>query len=74
MYNVKSAILRNCRCQWRKVARVVWLTHNELSFPDSGASYDIVEQELKTMVDGGVLEIAGDLSNWRYSEVRLAKT
>ena len=73
MPDIKSVILSNCRDKWQKVARVVWRSHNELSLPDDDESYALVEQELKALVGEGALEIAGDLSRWRDSEVRLVK-
>lgn len=70
MSNIRSVILSNCHEKWLKVARVVWRVHMELSLPDDDDGYALVENELKHMVDDGILEVVGDLSNWRQSEVR----
>lgn len=67
-----SAILRNCRPTWLKVARVIASAHSELGLPDEEADYYAVADELLRLVELGELEIAGDPANWRYSEVRLA--
>jgi hypothetical protein len=71
---ISEAILRNCKPTWLKVARVIVFTHRDLGLPDDEATYDSVALELAKLVETGTLEAVGDLSNWRESEVRLAKT
>jgi hypothetical protein len=71
MHDIQKAILSQCRSDWLKVARVIYLAREQLSLPDDEGSYDLVAQELGTLVDSGELEAVGDISNWRRSEVRL---
>ena len=71
MADIQQVILGHCRSKWLKVARIVWFTHNELSLPDDDQSYAMVEREIRSMIDSGLLESSGNLSNWRESEVRL---
>jgi hypothetical protein len=74
MPSIPKAILGNCRPTWLKVARVVAFTHRDLGSPDDEAAYDAIALELAKLVETGMLEAVGDLSNWRESEVRLAST
>lgn len=67
-----DAVLRNCRPTWLKVARVIASAHNELGLPDDEAGYALVESELLRLIELEELEVAGNPSNWRHSEVRLA--
>ena len=68
---IRNAILRNCRADWLKVARVISFAHRELKLPNDDASYDLVEQALADLVDSHELEAQGDITDWRHSEVRL---
>jgi hypothetical protein len=67
-----DVILRNCRPEWLKVARVIWSAHRDLGLPDDEAGYAAVADELSRLVELGELEVAGNPSNWRGSEVRLS--
>lgn len=72
MEDIKEAILSNCRPKWLKVARVIYDTRVQLALPDNDESDDLIAQQLTDLVEKGELNAAGDLSNWRASEVRLA--
>lgn len=37
----------------------------------SEVDFDEIEQRLRTLVDSGCLHADGDLSKWRFSEVRM---
>ena len=64
-------ILSNLNAQWRKTARIVGNVSEQ--YRSLGIDLDpaIVAARLVTMVDSGLVESAGDLRKWRFSEVRL---
>ena len=72
--STSDAILAHCHPAWLKVARVIWFAHRDLGLPDDEASHDLVALELGKLVQAGILETVGHLSDWRHSEVRLATT
>lgn len=65
------AILSTLHGQWRKTARIVGTVSEQ--YRSLGIDLDpaIVAARLMTMVDSGLVEHAGDLRKWRFSEVRL---
>jgi len=65
------AILSTLHAQWRKTAWIVGKVSEQ--YRSLGISLDpaIVAARLRTMVDSGLVESAGDLRKWRFSEVRL---
>jgi hypothetical protein len=64
-------ILSTLHQQWRKTARIVGTVSEQ--YIELGVDMDpaIVAARLMMMVDSGLVEGAGDLRMWRYSEVRL---
>jgi hypothetical protein len=64
-------ILSTLHGQWRKTARIVGNVSEH--YRGLGISLDpaIAAARLRTMVDSGLVESAGDLRKWRFSEVRL---
>jgi Protein of unknown function len=64
-------ILSTLNTQWRKTARIVGNVSEH--YRSLGVSLDpaIVAARLMTMVDSGLVESAGDLRKWGFSEVRL---
>ncbi|MBV8617533.1 MAG: hypothetical protein JOY84_01630 [Curvibacter sp.] len=71
---VDELILQSCTNRWRKVAMIVGLVANafEKKFPHLPAIYlpiRIIEMERS-----GVLEVAGDAMDIRFSEVRLGRS
>jgi Protein of unknown function len=64
-------ILSLARERWLKVARIIGQVSErtgEKTKPDATA------MRIRALVDNGKLEVKGDLSRWRYSEVRLAQS
>lgn len=64
-------ILSTLHVQWRKTARIVGTVSEH--YRNLGISLDpaIAAARLTTMVNSGLIESAGDLRKWRFSEVRL---
>jgi hypothetical protein len=61
-----AKIIASSRREWRKVAFVIVTVAQ-----DHGADYDTVAVRLAALVGAGKLESQGDITNWRFSEVRL---
>jgi hypothetical protein len=67
--DIDTAIFACCQKTWRKVAYLVAaVAERQLATP---ATYEQIADRLKVLVGAGKLEGQGDLSLWRYSEVRL---
>jgi hypothetical protein len=52
---------------------VICCAYKESSFLDSDECFDLLAEELVRLVEEGELESQGNLSKWRFSEVRLPK-
>lgn len=67
--NIDAAILSAVSNRWQKVAMIVGTV---LRCSDGqAAGSDHIAGRIVALVDNGVLESKGNLSNWRRSEVRL---
>jgi hypothetical protein len=62
-----KAILANVSEDWTKVAMVVVQAADDLG---DDADFDELGQRVVALANSGALESQGDLSNWRFSEVR----
>ncbi|WP_349811465.1 DUF3658 domain-containing protein [Xanthomonas dyei] len=60
--------------QWQKVAMIIAraLTDPQLKLADVEDAADHVAQRIVHLVRSGRLEAAGDVTDWRHREVRLA--
>ena len=58
---------------WRKVAMVIAQASDAVrgDFPAGQAEYDLVAKRIVSLVDAGRLLAQGDITKWRYSEVRV---
>jgi len=56
---------------WLKVARIIARVSDRVP---NGPHFEEVAARIQALVDEGRLEAQGDLSRWRYSEVRLAQS
>jgi len=65
-----SLILSSANDRWQKVAKVMALVSERHHNTDFGA----IETRIRTLVDGGKLEAKGNLSQWRFSEIRRAQS
>ena len=70
MKEVREAILNACRQQYSKVAVVIGRASKQLGRNDDEI-YELVAQQIAKLVEDGHLQAAGDVSQWRHSEVRL---
>ena len=69
---IDSAILAVVQPRWRKVAFIVVKAAEKLqNLPDGDAGYRCVAKRIEALVSECRLEAQGDLSKWRFSEIRL---
>jgi hypothetical protein len=57
--------------RWQKVAKIIALVSNPAA---DGKDFNTIAVRIRALVDDGKLEAKGDLSRWRYSEVRLPQS
>ncbi len=67
-------ILNSVDSNWQKVAMVIAkaLADQELDFPESEDDAGFVASRVNELILAGHLEVSGDASSWRFSEVRRA--
>jgi hypothetical protein len=65
---IDAAILSFARPRWLKVARVIGDVWAKWGL---GADEHVIGDRIQALVADGRLEAQGDLSKWRFSEVRL---
>jgi hypothetical protein len=53
--------------RWLKVARIITRVSDRAG---NGPHFDEVASRIRALVEEGKLEAKGDISRWRYSEVR----
>ena len=66
-----ARIIFFARTQYLKVARVLGDVLHECDSKGIEVSDDRLQARLDALIKAGKLESAGDVSNWRYSEVKL---
>ena len=71
MIDIDAAMLSSASHRWLKAARIVGQVSDHFDEAERGAKLEIIAGRLRELVDAGLLESQGDLSRWRYSEVRL---
>lgn len=69
--DIDNAILAVVREQWRKVAFIIATVVHARNDQAVEDDYNLVAARIVALVEQGRLESQGDLSNLRYSEVRL---
>jgi hypothetical protein len=62
-----SLILSSTSNRWQKVAKIIALVSEHQS---NTADIATIETRIRALVKVGKLEAKGDLSQWRFSEVR----
>jgi hypothetical protein len=62
-----SLILSSVSDRWQKVAKIMALVSERHS---STADFSAIEARIRVLTEDGKLEAKGDLSQWRFSEVR----
>jgi len=68
---IDDLILSACSKNYLKVARIIGDVCDalgEMPYDDNGL---IIERRIRELIAQGKLEGAGDLSRWRFSEIRL---
>ena len=68
--DLDALILGVAKDRWQKVAMVIAKTR-DLAAPD--IDLDEIARRIRALVAAKRLEGVGDLSNWRFSEVRLVQ-
>lgn len=58
--------------QWMKVARLLVDVSRKLGAPEDHPRFEEIARRVRAMVEGGEIESRGDISKWRFSEVRRA--
>jgi Protein of unknown function len=64
-------IFSEVREDWLKVARIIGRVSDRVP---NGPHFERIAARIQILVKEGKLEAKGDVSRWRYSEVRLAKS
>jgi hypothetical protein len=68
---IDERILFVIRPQWRKVAFVLTKVAHEFDAKGISVSEERLELRLRALIELRQIEPAGDVSRWRFSEVRL---
>ena len=71
MVDIDAAILSSASYRWLKVARIVGDVSGRFEEAERETKLKVIAERVRALVDAGRLESQGDLSHWRYSEVRL---
>jgi hypothetical protein len=66
-----AMILSAASERWQKVARIIAVVSERAA---NGKHFDAIATRIRALVDEGKLEAKGDLSRWRFSEVRHAQS
>jgi hypothetical protein len=69
--SVDGLILSSAKAQWRRVAMIVSQVLGECGRLGINIDEHGVAERICALVEGGQLEAQGNLSRWRYSEVKL---
>jgi Protein of unknown function len=57
--------------RWQKVAKMIAVVSDRAG---DGTNFDAIADRIRALVDDGKLQAEGDLSRWRFSEVRLTQS
>lgn len=69
--HIDHLILKSCSQYYLKVARIIVDVCGALGKDATDENGAVIEQRIRALIDRGQLEADGDLSQWRYSEIRL---
>lgn len=69
--DIDALILLFAREQWRKVAMIISIVLDESGRRAIDVDEHAVAERIRALVDQGQLEVQGNLSDWRHSEVKL---
>jgi uncharacterized protein DUF3658 len=62
-----ALILSTTSDRWQNVAKIITVVSDRV---EGGPHFDAIAARIRALVDEGKLEAKGDISRWRYSEVR----
>ena len=68
---IDAIILSHAKPLLKKVAAIIGKVANECERQGTPVTYEEIAGRIEALVKAGQLEAAGDLSNWRRSDVRL---
>ena len=70
---IDDAILAVVQPSWRKVAMIIAQTADNLGddLPNGETGHNLIAGRVAALVDNGNLVAQGDITNWRFSEIRL---
>ena len=66
-----ALILAAAKSRWQKVARIAGEVEGRLEDIGQTVEDRRITERIQALADAGQLESKGDISHWRYSEVRL---
>ena len=71
---IDEALLAVAKASWRKVALIISQAADKLGsdFTDHEDVCQVIARRVQALVEEGRLMAQGDITEWRYSEVRLA--
>jgi hypothetical protein len=72
MNNTLDALILSAASErWQKIAKIIAVISDR---GDDETKLDAIATLIRALVDDGKLQAKGDLSRWRYSEVRLPQS
>jgi hypothetical protein len=71
---IDDAVLSSIEPRWQKVAMVISRAAKKLygDLPEGEDAYEMIARRIEFLVESGRLQSQGDISRWRFSEVRQA--
>ncbi|WP_413665429.1 DUF3658 domain-containing protein [Microbulbifer sp. CNSA002] len=69
---IDKVILSQATKNWRKMAMIIGLTQNKTGLDDNNCDAERIAKRIYYLVQSGQLESQGEITNWRFSEVKLA--
>ncbi|WP_043880243.1 MULTISPECIES: DUF3658 domain-containing protein [Azorhizobium] len=66
-------ILASCHDRWQKVAMVIVKVMEKTGELGERGAEAAIATRIEALADAGRLAAAGDLKDWRHSEIRLAR-
>jgi hypothetical protein len=72
---IDDAVIASVGPRWDKVAVIVTIAAEKL-YGKSAAGYDehkVIAARIEILVENGRLEAQGDITRWRFSEIRLPR-
>lgn len=71
--SIDAAILSAASPSWLKTAMIIARAKSTLDASGVAAEYEAIAERLYGLAEQGALDVAGDIENWRHSELRLAR-